>query len=287
MASLQKLVEDNAQSGACMQPDAFAQSGALMQSGARLGFQPLIIERRPSDAPGLPLIKETARQHKLIVLRGFEPLTEDQFVQSCSSWGEMLRWPFGYVLNLFEHSEPSNYLFTSGKVPFHWDGAFTEQVPEFQIFQCLSAPSNDCGGETLFSDTTALVNSLTKTQRDLFSKISITYHTERVAHYGGKFTSPLICSHIRTGEPVLRFGEPADELTSSLNPFKLTTHGVLYNDEQLLFHQLRELLYAPQFCYSHQWQTGDFLIADNFSLLHGRNPFTSKCGRHIQRIHVL
>ncbi|MEM6730499.1 MAG: TauD/TfdA family dioxygenase, partial [Myxococcota bacterium] len=46
-------------------------------------------------------------------------------------------------------------------------------------------------------------------------------------------------------------------------------------------------LHAPESFYAHQWQTGDVVIADNFTLLHGREAFTSRAPRHLQRVHVL
>ncbi|WP_175460979.1 TauD/TfdA family dioxygenase, partial [Vibrio parahaemolyticus] len=34
------------------------------------------------------------------------------------------------------------------------------------------------------------------------------------------------------------------------------------------------------------WQQGDVVIADNFSLLHGREGFTARSARHLQRVHI-
>lgn len=36
-----------------------------------------------------------------------------------------------------------------------------------------------------------------------------------------------------------------------------------------------------------RWQAGDVVIADNYTLLHGREPYLSRCGRHLRRVHVL
>ena len=58
--------------------------------------------------------------------------------------------------------------------------------------------------------------------------------------------------------------------------------------EAASFHrELREALYAPECLYAHAWQAGDLVVADNYSLLHGREAFTSGAPRHLQRVHVL
>jgi L-tyrosine isonitrile desaturase/decarboxylase len=50
---------------------------------------------------------------------------------------------------------------------------------------------------------------------------------------------------------------------------------------------LREVLYDPRHLLAVSWQTGDVVVADNYSLLHGREPFISGTPRHLRRVHVL
>jgi alpha-ketoglutarate-dependent taurine dioxygenase len=46
-------------------------------------------------------------------------------------------------------------------------------------------------------------------------------------------------------------------------------------------------VHRPEYCYDHAWQAGDIVIADNFSLIHGRNAFTAPTNRHLQRVEVI
>jgi alpha-ketoglutarate-dependent taurine dioxygenase len=47
-------------------------------------------------------------------------------------------------------------------------------------------------------------------------------------------------------------------------------------------------LYRDDVMYRHTWQNGDFLIADNACLLHGRSRFnTAEVTRHIKRINIM
>src|SRR3979411_2320362 len=48
--------------------------------------------------------RELAREHHLLVLRGFDPLPGSAELASyAASWGQVLSWSFGAVLELVEH----------------------------------------------------------------------------------------------------------------------------------------------------------------------------------------
>ena len=58
-------------------------------------------------------------------------------------------------------------------------------------------------------------------------------------------------------------------------------------DQVRAFEQdLQARLHDPRFYYGHAWQQNDVVIADNFSLLHGREAFTARSARHLQRVHI-
>jgi hypothetical protein len=59
------------------------------------------------------------------------------------------------------------------------------------------------------------------------------------------------------------------------------------NGSRCIEQTLRDALYDAQHCYAHAWQAGDLVVADNYTLLHGREPYARKCGRHLRRVHVL
>src|SRR5262245_58654875 len=97
---------------------------------------------------------ELLLRNRLLLFRGFESFPDQAATAAyASQWGPLLEWDFGTVFEVIEHESPRNYLFTSGSVPYHWDGAFAKQVPWLQVFQCVEAPGLSHGGETLFCDT--------------------------------------------------------------------------------------------------------------------------------------
>jgi alpha-ketoglutarate-dependent taurine dioxygenase len=247
----------------------------------------LVVEGRRQDvelrAIPIPLINDWARNHRVVVLRGFAPLSGEALPGFCRCLGELLEWDFGLVNELKVDPQAQNYLYTNRSVPFHWDGAFAGRVPRYIFFHCDQAPDDGSGGETLFCDTMRLLDRTSAEQRALWQLIEITYSTEKIVHYGGAFRSPLICNHPDNGQSVLRFAEPV----ADLNPVQLEIHGLPQADQAEFLKEMKMRLRDPAVCYSHRWLSGDIVIADNYVLLHGRNQFAATAERHIRRVNIL
>jgi alpha-ketoglutarate-dependent taurine dioxygenase len=254
------------------------------QSLKPFGFE-VIAEETDTPLEMLPTehVLDWIGEFRLLVLRGYTPTNDDAMLSFCSQLGQILEWEFGAVNELKLRDDAKNYIFTPAAVPFHWDGAFVGKVPRFIFFHCREAPPPDAGGETLFCDTPRLLADVSPDQRVWWDGISITYTTEKVVHYGGSFTSPLVTRHPVTGEPIIRFAEPVDDL----NPVRLTIDGIPPDQHDSFLASMRQLLYDPRFCYSHSWRTGDVVIADNHALLHGRRAFRAAAPRHLRRVNIL
>ena len=222
-------------------------------------------------------------QFRLIILRGVESPEDVEMRSFCEKLGPILEWEFGAVNELKVKEDTKNYLYTNREVPFHWDGAFVGKVPHYIFFHCRVAPDVECGGETTFCDTVKLLQSIPAEELEKWKHVSITYRTEKIVHYGGEFTSPLLANHPTMNQQVLRYAEPVDDL----NPVTLQLHGIDTEQQEAFIDRMRELLYCPSCCYAHSWQTEDIVIADNHALLHGRLPFLAATTRHLRRINVL
>ena len=222
-------------------------------------------------------------EHRVVVLRGFAPLLSNALPAFGQKLGELLEWEFGAVNELTVKPDTRNYLYTNHAVPFHWDGAFINRVPHYILFHCDDAPESGSGGETLFCDSTRLLEFVDNECKQLWGRIEITYSTEKVVHYGGSFTSPLVTTHPISQAPVVRYAEPV----ADLNPVELAIKGIPASDHQDFISDMNRRLYDPRYCYSHAWLKGDVVIADNFGLLHGRRAFQSKAARHIRRVNIL
>jgi alpha-ketoglutarate-dependent taurine dioxygenase len=240
------------------------------------------------EALDLTHLRELVRDEHLLILRGFRQFRNTEaFINYCERWGEISLWPFGKVLELIEQDNPADHIFDNNYVPLHWDGMYRPQVPEFQIFHCVKAPLPGQGGRTTFSNTRlALKQASLETQKRWHEVTGI--YQRKMEFYHSKTVSPIITQHPHRGFPVIRYNEPhSADKGRFVNPPLLEFTGISLDELSDFHHSLKHALYAPQNFYAHEWQTGDVVIADNFSLLHGREAFVAKSPRHIQRIHVL
>ena len=241
--------------------------------------------REGSDARDIParLFEEWVARCGVVVARGFARLEGEALPGFGRRFGEVLEWDFGEVNELRVRAGAGNYLYTNHEVPFHWDGAFVGRVPRYIVFQCEAAPPEGAGGETLFCDTRRVLQRASADVRESWGRVVVTYSTERVVHYGGTFTAPLLAEHPASGEPVLRYAEPVDDL----NPVRLEIEGVAAEAREAFLLDMRRRLRGPEVCYEHAWRDGDILVADNHALLHGRRAFEESAPRRIRRVNVL
>lgn len=242
------------------------------------------------DIRDLPVgaLRDLVRHHHLVALRGFSTFGgAEAFAAYCELWGEISVWPFGKVLELVEQENPVDHIFDNSYVPLHWDGMYRQQVPELQIFHCVSAPRDGQGGRTTFSNTTLALEHASPSALELWSQVTGTYH-RKMEFYDSKTVAPLITTHPDRGFRVLRYCEPPQEGDGSfVNHPTIAFDGVPGGDVRELQRSLRAALYGPKCLYAHRWQTDDIVISDNYTLLHGRESFTSGAPRHLRRIHVL
>lgn len=225
-------------------------------------------------------------ESKVVVLRGFPLLSNDDLVDYCQGWGEVLTWDFGAILDLVIEEDPKNYLFSRTDVPFHWDGAFAKVAPRYFMFQCVRAPAAGGGGETVFSDSTEVLRRADPALRAQWESTKVGYRTEKLGYYGGETVSPIVATHSETGEPIMRYGEPLDP-ERYLNPVYVNVDGLSEQDTAPFLAELRDRLHDPEVCYAHEWRDGDIVTVDNQALLHGRNAFRGDSSRHLQRIQIL
>ncbi|MFV8132640.1 TauD/TfdA dioxygenase family protein [Streptomyces syringium] len=239
------------------------------------------------DIPVAPL-RTLVAEHHILLLRGFDTFdAPDELSAYCERWGGLSVWPFGTVLELVEQEQPEDHIFDSSYMPMHWDGMYREQIPEFQVFQCVNAPGTGNGGETTFSHTTAVLVHTDPETVARWAQVTATYH-RAMEYYNSVTVSPIVTAHPVHGAPVIRYNEPtAADDADFVNHPDLRFSG-LPDDELAEVHRsLRAALYDPAHLYAHSWQTGDLVITDNHTLLHGRNAFTSGAPRHLRRVQVL
>jgi alpha-ketoglutarate-dependent taurine dioxygenase len=232
------------------------------------------------------MLRELRLHYPLVLLRGFLPPAREELVRLASGNGrdELLHWSFGSTMEMKEDETSPNYLFSNEAVPFHWDGAF-HRVPSHLVFHCIQAPPAGAGGETLFTNTEAIVRESFPQQKRAWQGIKLTYKTDKLAHYGGAISGALLQKHPRTGAEILRFAEP---VKTERNPVAVEVEGLPpHIAEPTFLDSLKELIYDDRYCYAHSWRENDLLVVDNHTFIHGRRAFTSKAPRWLRRVQIL
>ncbi|MDB4954838.1 MAG: hypothetical protein JWO36_2407 [Myxococcales bacterium] len=220
-------------------------------------------------------------EHRVVVVKGVRLLDKPALPAAARRLGPLQPWSFGAVNELVPTPGTKNYLYTHHAVPLHWDGAFTQKPPRYLFFQCVSAEPAP-GGETIFVDTTRVWAAADERMRDRWRALSFAYETARVVHYGGRFTAKVVAQHPYSGETVMRFAEPVDDL----NPVSVTALGTSPLESAAVISELRGALATEDVVLAHRWAAGDIVIADNHALLHGRRTFQRGTARHLQRVNV-
>ncbi len=239
------------------------------------------------DIP-LDTINGLLDKQALLVFRGFQLLRDEEYIRFCKQLGDILEWEFGPILELKISEQPANHIFSSGRVELHWDGAFVAQDPHYNVFQCIHGAGRYAGGNTIFVDTRQVLNHAGHEQLAKWKTVDIEYATEKKAHYGGTIRQPLISKNPYNGKPVIRYIEAYNEDNAIINPMQVRVLDRSPEQSRQFLRSFSQQLYSPELMYRHHWHCGDFVIADNSNLLHGRSRFNDCTDRrYIKRINVI
>ncbi|HRL20276.1 MAG TPA: TauD/TfdA family dioxygenase, partial [Alcaligenes sp.] len=235
------------------------------------------------------LLEKLLFEHKILVFRGFSPSPDEEYLGFCKKFGDLMHWEFGPLLNVRMEQDPKNHIFSKGRVELHWDGAFANQTPRINAFQCVRSSIDGVGGETLFVDTSKIIANAEKEDLENWSEIRLNYSTEKKAHYGGDVEVCFIENHPHSQHKIIRFIEINNEDNLDVNPVRFDVSGLnsKFTNKEDFFNKITDKLYSPQYMYRHRWQAGDYMLIDNNSVLHGRAKVEGNASRHLKRVHIL
>ena len=165
---------------------------------------------------------------------------------------------------------------------------FNQVCPKYVLFESVRSPLPGDGGRTTFCNTRRALEVASAAQLRRWRRTRISYSVERLAHYGGTVTSNIVVPHPEFPErEVIRYGEPEEAGVALKNPVRRTFDAPDYASAEAVVTEMRSVLNDPHCFYAHPWQDGDLLLCDNYTILHGREPFKSHTFRHLRRAQVL
>lgn len=228
-------------------------------------------------------IEAWLRAYRVIVFKGFKTFAKQELALYGQKLGKPLQWEFGAINELKVKVDTENYIFTDHAVPMHWDGAFVGTIPHIILFQCIVAPKKEDSGGTTFCDTAKMLAELDPETKKYWKGISIRYTTKKIVHYGGQIVQKLVQKHEVDDVEVLRYAEPVNDL----NPVKLEITGLQNQSAEEFIVEMKSRLYNSKYLYTHRWEANDIVLADNHTLLHGREAFKNPNERYIQRVNII
>lgn len=216
------------------------------------------------DAAQREQLRAALLEHGLLVVRG-QRLTPSQQVAASEIFGALETFPPNSgqvpgVPEIFRVASRSGEGYVDVGRYWHSDGSFRDDPTPISIWYSVVRPL--IGGETLFTD-------LREAYQQLPASIKQDIDTLRTLHRNGVLHR-LAMRHPATGDRVLYLNVGLTSGIAGLNP---ASGGVI-------IEALDRHLSRAGATYTHHWQDGDFIIADNFRVAHRATPI----GRDQQRI---
>lgn len=149
---------------------------------------------------------------------------------------------------------------------WHSDGSFKQIATAISIWHMVEQP--EVGGDTLFTDSQRAYQELPLAMKAEIEQL-ITVHRNGVRH-------PLVLAHPKTKKLGIYLNVGLTEGVAGMDSGDSTT----------LIKKLDAHLSRPGAIYAHQWQAGDFVIADNFHVAHKATPIGAEYRRILNRTTV-
>jgi taurine dioxygenase len=236
---------------------------------------------RPLDNATQKRLYDAAVENVVLVIRGQAHLTPGQVQAAGEMFGELMEdqnrrylvdgYPLISVLDnrhLDSKGQPAK---VGANATWYTDHTNQEFPPKFTMLYAVAVP--DKGGATSVCNSRAAYEALpaevkakidgAKTENTLISSARMKNGNPDVvkAQLESKkppTVHPLVRTHPETGTRAVWFHKSKTETVTGMSP----------EETQDFLQDLTDRITQPQFCYAHEYQTGDLLIVDDRASLH-------------------
>lgn len=226
----------------------------------------------PPDAEFLAWLKEQLKRFPLLIVRN-AGLDEEKFHAVMNLVGTSIEQKFNKSHVVKISSRSTSQLSSVSELGWHADQSYQEKIPDFLCLFAINTPPEE--GRTHWANTQLALSRLSAEKRARLSGLMAHHEFGHFDNYLGELIEfkddrfkRLSYASDKGVHPVISSWHGQEYLC--LN------HGFTTRIESATDGLLQELLdhiSQPEFVYSHQWQTGDFILSNNNLLIHRRDRF--------------
>jgi alpha-ketoglutarate-dependent taurine dioxygenase len=244
---------------------------------------------RVIDSPNRDILKtielSEIKRHKAVFFKNLPELSEDEFVTFSKRFGVALPYGGGPILSFSGEAIDEDEL--------HYDGISSRtinKVPDWLLFYVKKAGPVECGGAFKVSDAELALKYVPKDLKQFLLKHKLEfygYYPEQVS--SGRFDQfSFSVDPISTykGRERLRIYLPSLGKRVIPDAKKVFTNTSVEESNAIL-KLLRDALYKDDVISRFSLQTNDLFILDNNFTFHGREAFSRKVERTLNRIQII
>ena len=218
-------------------------------------------------------IKEAFTTYQLLLIKD-KILTPAEQVRFSRIFGELEKFPYSpsqvkEYPEIFRLSTNLEKGYTNVGFYWHQDGSFRPTPTAASIFHLVKVPKS--GGETLFANAYEAYKRIPDHLKSLAERLK-TVHEGNIIH-------DLVIPHPATGKKALYLNMG---LVKSIMGFEKEEKAKV---DELISH-FQPILDHPEVMYTHPWEEGDLIVADNYSVFHQATPTAPEEERTLHRTTV-
>jgi gamma-butyrobetaine dioxygenase/trimethyllysine dioxygenase len=205
----------------------------------------------------------------VILVRGCRLNTEQLVHQLTQQTFTLRDSHFGYIEDLKTDNTTNKNTdqlgYTDAGIDLHTDQPFIEDPPRFQILQCIQKA--DHGGESLLADARQAAHYLRDLDAHAFQILSETpvlFHRKQ-QQFESKTTYPIL---------TFKAGAFAQVRSSYFTIAPQTMSFDAMEQWYRAYQKFTQIIQRPSYQYHFTLHPQDFILYDNYRMLHGRNSFS-------------
>jgi len=254
----------------------------------------------PISSVDMQKVRGLAEECSPVVLRGFTKTRDRRaFIAKAYDLGDVQSWGASGIIHEVKdegNEDPgSNSVVSNEAMPMHYDGMFkmkkqidengieqqVSDVPRLQYFVSKKAgPPQD--GLTIFASSRCFFQHFPK-HYSLNKLSGCTWTVDSRGFFNSLLENqPLVVPHPSKNTPCIRWHQIWQQEKTNFG------HATVTIDQNIpgLENLIESVLYDRRVSLYWEWQDGDVLVSDNFSMLHTRTAFKTESSRELWRIHV-